>query len=581
MNIYKKIIDYVPEKKKELIGAISCSGVSTVLKIVAFWYLYQFVQEVVIKNDIQDAKKSILYMAGFLVLSSVLYFISLLFSHAFGFRLETKLRQHGIDGLTQSSFRFFDKNSSGKIRKILDDNAAQTHMAVAHLIPDNIGAILLPILLFVLSFWISVRLGYAMIVLAIFSVICLYGMMGDRNFFKTYQEALERLSSETVEYVRGMQVVKIFGIDVRSFTALNHAIKQYGNYAMEYSKTCKRAYVSFQTVFIGVIGIAIPIILLFFSEQLSSQTLVVELVLFFFLSGLFFGYTMKVMYLFMHIYEAQNAIEKLELLYDEMKEERLHFGTCNQMEHYNITFENVSFGYNETMVLDGLNFQLEEGKSYALVGGSGSGKSTIAKLISGFYSVQGGTIKIGGVPIEQYSEQTLIENIAFVFQNVQLFKTTLYENVKIAKENATKEEVLQAMKLAGCDSILNKFATREETVIGAKGVYLSGGEKQRIGIARAILKNANIIIFDEASASIDPDNEYELQKAFANLIKGKTVIMIAHRLSSIRNVDEILVLENGTIIERGSDKELMQENTKYRYFQEQYKKANDWRVSYE
>ncbi|HEP4722051.1 TPA: ABC transporter ATP-binding protein, partial [Streptococcus pyogenes] len=235
-------------------------------------------------------------------------------------------------------------------------------------------------------------------------------------------------------------------------------------------------------------------------------------------------------------------------------------------------------GYNGNKVLENLSFKLEEGKKYALVGHSGSGKSTIVKLLSGFYKVDSGSIKIGERPLESYSKDALINTISFVFQDSKLFKTSIYENVALANRKASREEVMKAMELAGCNVILNKFPERENTIIGSKGVYLSGGEKQRIAIARAMLKKSKIVIMDEASASIDPDNEYELQKAFKNLMKDKTVIMIAHRMSSIRSVDEILVLENGEIIERGSDHELISKGGKYKELLELYDSANQWRV---
>ena len=230
-------------------------------------------------------------------------------------------------------------------------------------------------------------------------------------------------------------------------------------------------------------------------------------------------------------------------------------------------------------MLKDVSFTLKQNHSYALVGASGSGKSTIAKLISGFYKVDEGVIRIGGQPLEEYSEKAVLENIAFVFQDVKLFKTSLYENVALADPSADHEKVMEAFRRAGCDSILDKFKERENTLIGSKGVYLSGGEKQRIGIARAILKNARIVIMDEASAAVDPENEHELQKAFAELMKDKTVIMIAHRLTSVRNVDEILVIEGGKVIERGSDKELMAGDSRYKFFQDMYAQANEWRVS--
>ena len=297
-----------------------------------------------------------------------------------------------------------------------------------------------------------------------------------------------------------------------------------------------------------------------------------------FLTGVFFVAFMKIMYVSMFSFQATSAVEKLEKMFDEMHVDKLTFGDVESFDNFDIEFDDVSFGYGENSVLEHLSFSLKGGRSYALMGASGSGKTTIAKLISGFYKVNDGAIKIGGKPLNAYTQSAIIKNIAFVFQDAKLFKQSLYDNVALAKKDATRDEVLQAMHLAGCDSILDKFPERENTMIGSKGIYLSGGEKQRIAIARAILKGSNIIILDEASAAVDPESEHELQLAFSNLMKGKTVIMIAHRLTSIKNLDEILVLENGQIIERGSDAELMTGNTKYRELQNLYSSANEWRV---
>ena len=238
----------------------------------------------------------------------------------------------------------------------------------------------------------------------------------------------------------------------------------------------------------------------------------------------------------------------------------------------------MTFSYGENLVLENLSFSLPERKTYALVGHSGSGKSTIAKLLSGFYKLDAGAIKIGGHPLEEYTKEAIIRNISFVFQDSKLFKKSIYDNVALADETASREDVMKALSLAGCDEILSKFKDRENTIIGSKGVYLSGGEKQRIAIARAILKDSPIVMMDEASASIDADNEYELQKAFKNLMKDRTVIMIAHRLSSIQNVDEIIVLEGGKLVERGNNESLIQKQGIYSKLLCLYETANDWRV---
>lgn len=580
LTVYKKILSYVPKERYLAYIGILLSMLSVVFKVWGYYYLSKFLIEIIVYNNIENAKYYGFCIVGLLIIGITLYGIAGLVTHVLGFRLETNLRKYGIEGLSKASFSFFDTHPSGKTRKIIDDNATDTHMIVAHLIPDNAGAILMPILLLVLGFFVSLKVGIILIILSIVGGISLSMMTGEKEFMKIYQESLETLSSETVEYVRGIQVIKIFGISVESFKALNTAIKNYSKYSLEYAMSCKRGFVGFQWFFFSFIAMVIPILLLFFNIE-DPKMLAVELIMVLFLSGALFVSLMAIMYVSMYAFMGQSVVEKLESIFEEMNSNKLTFGTNNEFENYNITFENVSFGYTDKKIINDLSFSLEENKSYALVGSSGSGKSTIAKLISGFYKVDSGVIKIGNRSISSYSEEALINNIAFVFQNVKLFKTSIYDNVKIGKADASYEEVMTAMNLAGCNSILDKFSEREQTQIGTKGVYLSGGEKQCIAIARAILKDAKIIIMDEASAAVDPENEYELQRAFSNLIKDKTVIMIAHRLPSIRNVDEILVMDNGEIIERGTDRELMALDGEYKKLQSLYNKANEWRVNYE
>ena len=580
LTVYKKILSYVPKERYLAYIGILLSMLSVVFKVWGYYYLSKFLIEIIVYNNIENAKYYGFCIVGLLIIGITLYGIAGLVTHVLGFRLETNLRKYGIEGLSKASFSFFDTHPSGKTRKIIDDNATDTHMIVAHLIPDNAGAILMPILLLVLGFFVSLKVGIILIILSIVGGISLSMMTGEKEFMKIYQESLETLSSETVEYVRGIQVIKIFGISVESFKALNTAIKNYSKYSLEYAMSCKRGFVGFQWFFFSFIAMVIPILLLFFNIE-DPKMLAVELIMVLFLSGALFVSLMAIMYVSMYAFMGQSVVEKLESIFEEMNSNKLTFGSNEKFENYNITFENVSFGYTDEKIINDLSFSLEENKSYALVGSSGSGKSTIAKLISGFYKVDSGVIKIGNRSISSYSEEALINNIAFVFQNVKLFKTSIYDNVKIGKADASYEEVMTAMNLAGCNSILDKFSEREQTQIGTKGVYLSGGEKQRIAIARAILKDAKIIIMDEASAAVDPENEYELQRAFSNLIKDKTVIMIAHRLPSIRNVDEILVMDNGEIIERGTDRELMALDGEYKKLQSLYNKANEWRVNYE
>ena len=581
LKVYKKLLFYVPKEKWLAYLAIFLTAVSTVITVAAYYFMNQFLYELVVYNKIENAQYNSFIIVGCLVTGSIFYMLSVLLTHVLGFRLETNLRKKGIDGLMNSSFKFFDLNSSGRTRQLIDDNASQTHSIVAHLIPDNAGAILTPILVLALGFIVDVKVGIVLLVFTLVGAGQIVLMSGDKKFMAIYQAALEKMNSEAVEYVRGMQVVKIFGAKVSSFKSLHKAILDYSDYALNYSMSCRKPYVRFQVVFLGITAILTPLLVLLTNIHEEPTKLAVNMIMLLFLSGVLFSGFMKIMYVSMYAYMGTAAVDKLEQIFKKMQEDRLVFRKNDVFEHYDIEFEDVCFGYSDEMILDHLSFKLEANKSYALVGASGSGKSTIAKLISGFYKIQGGKIKIGGKNLTSYSEVAITKSIAFVFQDSRLFKTSILENVQMADPTASKEKVFEALHLAGCDELLCKFPKRENTVIGSKGVFLSGGEKQRVAIARAILKNAKIIIMDEASAAVDPENEHELQKAFKNLMKDKTVIMIAHRLSSIRSVDEILVMENGQIVERGNDTELMKQNGKYRYFQDLYAQANDWRVRYE
>ncbi|MEB3073464.1 ABC transporter ATP-binding protein [Parvimonas sp. C2] len=578
MDIYKKLFKYVPDKKHLVYIGIFMSLISSVLSILPYWFLYKFLNEFLLKKDFTQAKNYAITIFVIMLVQSLIYFISVGFTHLFAFRLETNLRKAGISHLMKASFSFFDVNESGRIRKIIDDNATDTHMIVAHLIPDITVALITPILLFVIMFSVDIYLGIATVILTILSAIFTKLMYGDVKFMEKYNKALERVNSEAVEYVRGMQVLKIFKASIFSFKSFYDSIVDYSRCAYEYSKSCKQPYVIFQIILLGAAAFVTPFAIMLSRGAENNVSIMIKLIFFTCFIGTLFGCFMRIMYVGMHQYMATQAVEKLENLFTEMEANDIKYGNDKEFSSYDIEFRNVSFKYDTANILENLSFRLDENKTYALVGSSGGGKSTIAKLISGFYKIDEGEILIGGKNISTYSREALMNNISFVFQNSKLFKTTIFENVKIGNENASYEEVMNALKLARCGDILDKFETRENTVIGSKGVHLSGGEIQRIAIARAILKDAKIIILDEASAASDPENEHEIQLAFSNLMNNKTVIMIAHRLSSIRNVDEILVVDNGKIIERGTDKELMEIGGRYKFLQDLFSQANEWRI---
>ena len=578
MDTYKRLFKYTPEKIHCVYISVVCATLGVAFQIGAFWFLWKFLYALLVTKNVTDGS---MYATVIVALSAaylLVYFAAVWASHVLGFRLESNLRKTAISHLMNASFSFFDMNPSGKIRKLIDDNAQETHVLIAHLIPDNISALFTPIFMFIIVFAVDVKLGFLLLAIALIGGAQMMLMMGNKDVMRKYQAALERMNAEAVEYVRGMQIVKIFRSTVESFKAFYEAITGYSDLAYKYTLSCRMTYVMFQVLFNLFAVFTIPAAIYFMNKGADGNLIIAKLIFFICIAGVLFSAFMRVMYVGMYNFQAKSVVDKLETLFADMEKDNLEHGTEETFENFGIEFKNVSFGYTEEKILKDVSFTLEPNKTYALVGSSGGGKSTIAKLISGFYKINAGEILIGGKNISSYSRNALMRSIAFVFQTSKLFKTSIFENVKMGNKNASDEEVMNALRLARCEDILAKFPEREKTVIGSKGVHLSGGEIQRVAIARAILKNADIIILDEASAAADPENEYEIQQAFSNLMKNKTVIMIAHRLSSIKNVDEILVVEDGNIIERGSDAELMQKGGKYSHLQRLYSKANDWRV---
>ena len=581
MNTYRKLFAYIPQLKGLAILAVIISGASCILITGGYYTIYRFLHALIVTSNLQSAQSFAFVIMLLLLAGSIFRGISGLIAHNVGFSLETALRKRGVEGLNTASFRFFDTHSSGSIRKTIDDNAALTHTIVAHIIPDGTRAFLMPIFIIIVSFLVNIRVGLCVTILTLVTGAILASMMGGNQFMKVYQDALDKLSAETVEYIRGIAVIKIFGVSISSMKKLFTLIQTYSDYAYQYSKHCKKSYVLYQFLFFGVAAILVIPIVFFLSKLGSPSILALDLMMVLFLSGLMFAAFMSVMYIGMFAFQGNYAVDSLEALYKQMADESIHFGNETHFANHSIEFKDVSFSYGDKHVLQNLSFTLEENKIYALVGESGSGKSTIAKLICAYYPLDSGALLIGGKPLSSYTQEALIREIAFVFQDAKLFNDTLFNNVHCAKRDASHEEVMAALSAAGLDSVINKLEKRENTLIGTKGVYLSGGETQRVAIARAILKNAPIVIMDEASASVDADNEYELQKAFKQLMRGKTVIMIAHRLSSITGVDEILLAEQGKIVERGSHAHLIAQNGKYKRLYTLYTQANEWRVSNE
>lgn len=582
MKLYKKLFSYIPERRLHGILASLLTTLGIVLEFYAYYLIWILLKNVFTGGVLSEERSLAIKILFLFIAYGLLYFMGLWMSHLAGFRLETRLRERGIRHLLRASNTFFDLHNSGEVRKIIDNNVEQTHMIVAHLIPDQTAAFLTPILMIILTFLLDLYLGIFFIVIVLISLVLVKNMMGDQSFMKKYMDMLDEMNAGAVEYVRAMPVVKIFNAPLIGFKKLYDSILIYKEMVYKYSMSCRVPFVLFQWLL--NIFIITPIFLgIFMVNRGADPGLWAAKILFFTLfMGIFYSNTMKIMYVSMYIFQANSAVDNLENLFKEMKAKEIEFGNQREFLNKNIEFKNVDFSYDgENKILNNFSLSLEEDKVYALVGSSGSGKSTIAKLISGLYPVDSGEILIGNKNISSYDKESLMKNIGIVFQNPQLFQgISIFENVKLGKSDATDEEVLRALRLARCDEFIDKFKDGYDVVIGAEGVNLSGGEKQRVSIARIFLKNPKIIIMDEASAAADPENEYELQRAFKELIKNRTTIMIAHRLTSIRGVDEILLIEDGKLIERGNHDKLYKEDSKYKKFVEMYMKANEWRVDW-
>ena len=579
MNTYRKLFAYIPEKRGNGFLSAAFSVVAVCCHLLGYYCLWLALKAIFVQQNFSAGSDYALKVVLTFIAYGILYFLGTWMSHLAAFRLETRLREKGIDHLLTASNTFYDKNQSGRVRKIIDDNVEQTHMAVAHLIPDQTVAILTPILMFVVIGLVDLRLAAFFGVIVLLSGFLCFKMMGEKEFMSAYMEQLDLLNAEAVEYVRGMQVVKLFAAPIVSFKRLYATINDYADMVYNYSMSCRIPYVTFQWLL--NLFIVAPVFYAVYRVGAGDDGgLWAAKALFFALfMGMFFANIMKIMYVSMYHVQANRAVDTLEGLFKEMEEKKMVFGKEKDFGDSSITFSHVDFSYEDEKILSDFSLHLDAGKIYAFVGPSGGGKSTIAKLVSGLYPVNKGDVMIGEKPIAAYDKDGVMEMVGMVFQQAKLFEgLSIYDNVRLADLEANQEDVHRALALARCEEFKEKFPAGYDTVIGAEGVKLSGGECQRVAIARLFLKDPKILILDEASAAADPENEYEIQKAFSNLMKGRTTIMIAHRMSSIRGVDEILFIEGGKVVERGNHDALMNEDGRYARFVNLYHEANEWRI---
>lgn len=570
-------------RKALLPVAIVLSALGGLAGLAPFVFIWLIVRELLSGGDIGAQTQVISYAwwaAGTAVGGVVLYFGALMCSHLAAFRVESNIRKSAMRRIVGMPLGFFDSNTTGRIRKIIDDNASITHSFLAHQLPDMAGTALVPLLAVVLIAAFDWRLGLACLV----PVFTAMGIMAytmntrGREFMRQYMNLLEQMNTEAVEYVRGIPVVKVFQQTVYSFKNFYRTIMQYNHTATRYTRLWERPMTLYTVIINSFAYFLVPVAVILTGMGEGVGTVLVNFILFVLVTPVFSECVMKSMYIGQAFAQADEAVSRLDGLtdYPTLKET----AEPVQPATYGITFSNVTFAYpgTDTDVLKNVTFTVQQGKRVALVGASGSGKTTIARLVPRFYDVDGGSVRIGGVDVRDISHKELMRTVSFVFQNPQLIKTTILENIVYGRPEATMEEVNRAVDMAQCREIIDRLPDGLDTVIGTEGTYLSGGERQRIALARALLKNAPVIVLDEATAFADPENEHLMQAALRELTRGKTVITIAHRLTSVADADEILVIDNGRIAERGTHDTLLGMKGIYYNRWNEYCRAVNWTI---
>ena len=513
------------------------------------------------------------------VISIVLYFAALMSTHIAAFRTARNIRRSAMAHVLKLPLGFFTGSQSGRLRKLIDDNAGLTEDLLAHKLPDLAGTIVTPVAAVLMLFLFDWKMGLLCLLTMVLALLSMCLMMGGKNagFFHRYQKEIERMSGEAVEYVRGIPVVKMFQQTVYSFKAFYAAIRDYSDLASQYAMSCRVGQTCFLTFINGAFALLIPAALLLASGG-DVRTVLVNFIFYALFAPACGQMINRIMYMSEAVMEADEAVGRLdEILSQEPME---NTGIEKQPADAAVSFDHVTFTYPgaDRPALSDVSFAVRPGQVTALVGPSGGGKTTAASLIPRFWDADSGAVSIGGVNVKEMDTEDLMKQTAFVFQDTRLFKESLLENIRAARPDASREEVLSAAHAAQCDDILEKLPQGLDTVVGARGVYLSGGEQQRIALARAILKDAPIVVLDEATAFADPENEHQIQKAFEALIRNKTVLMIAHRLSTVQDADHIIVLSGGKIAEQGCHESLLAQHGVYAAMWEDYQRSARWKV---
>lgn len=567
-------------------ASLLLSAVSAALSVVPYYYIWLILDEVLAAYpDLGDATGIVHngWMAvGFTVLSVALYIAALMCSHLAAFRIAKNMKKRALAHVMTLPPGAFDMMGSGKVRRIINDSAEATHTYAAHQLPDLAGSVVLPISIVVMLFFFDWRLGIACIVPIAVSIAVMYTMMGNKvlaEFMGVYQGALGDMNKEAVEYVRGISVVKTFQQTVHTFQTFKESILRYGEFASGYARWCKKRMVAYM-VFANLSFAFLILAAMAITGGLENATpeFISDFLFYVVFSPLVAILLIRIMYSSEDGYKVDDALSRIDGL---MAMEPLpETGDPKVPDDMTVRFEGVTFTYpgSDRPAVEAVSMTMRPGTVTALVGPSGSGKSTIASLAARFWDPQQGRISIGGIDLRDISSKDLSGLESYVFQSNTLLRDTLLNNVRLGRPDATPEQVSEALRQAQCEDIVAKLPNGLDTPIGPGGVYLSGGETQRVAVARAILKGSPIVILDEATAFADPENEHLVQKAFEKLAEDRTVLIIAHRLTTVRNADCICVVDGGRIREIGTHAELMEEGGEYRRMWEDYQRSLTWRV---
>jgi len=566
-------------------ASLALSAISALMALIPFLYIWMILRDVLAAAPDYAQAVNIPHYGWmavlFAVLSYLVYVCALLCSHLSAFRVATNLRLAVTKHLAELPLGFTERFGSGQLRKIIQESTGAAETYLAHQLPDQAGAMATPVGLLVLLFAFDWRLGLLSLIPVFLGFAVMSAMTGKRmeEKMRQYGNALAAMSNEAVEYVRGIPVVKTFGQSVFSFKRFKTTIDEYEKWVVAYTKEMRRPMLLYTAAVNGVFAFLIAGGLLFTRNGVTPEFLL-NLLFYIIITPVISLTLTKIMYMSENKMVVADALSRIDSVLDA--EPVPAFGQPQHPQNSSVTLRDVHFSYDgKAEVIKGVSMDIKPGQTVALVGPSGGGKSTLASLICRFFDVQGGSVSIGGADVRAIPKEELMDTVAFVFQNSKLLKGTILDNVRLGRPDATEEEVLAALKTAQCMDIIEKFPEGIHTVIGSKGVYLSGGEQQRIAIARAVLKNAPVLILDEATAFADPDNEAKVQAAFAALAQGKTVIMIAHRLSTVVHADCIYVVEDGQIAESGTKDELCARGGLFAKMWQAYQSSVAWKVAKE